>query len=129
MWTPYEILRKHPQDFDVNYKLYTQNEGGRRTLPLQGYRCDFSYDGDDIKKEGIYCIHPEFEDENGDILTDDTTPVNQCGTARMWILFNEMRQQVHKDRIKVGTKGYFMEGSRKVGEVEVTRIVGLHSNE
>ncbi len=26
----------------------------------------------------------------------------------------EMREQVHKQRIKVGTKGYFMEGRKKV---------------
>ncbi|MCX7726957.1 MAG: hypothetical protein N2053_08915 [Chitinispirillaceae bacterium] len=129
MWTPYEIRRNHLQDFDVKYRFYTEKEGGRRTLPFQGYRCDFAYEGDDIKKGGIYCIHPEFEDENGDIITDENKNVNSSGTARMWVLFPEMRQQVHKNRIKVGTKGYFMEGSRKVGEVEVIRIVGLYTNE
>lgn len=46
----------------------------------------------------------------------------------MWILFPEMRELVHKDRIKVGIKGFMMEGQRKIGEVEVIKIVGLHSN-
>jgi hypothetical protein len=129
MWTPYEVIRNHPQDFDVQYRFYSQNEGGRKTLPTQGYRCDFSYDGDDINNVGIFCIHPEFEDEKGNIITDINMEVSPHGTARMWILFPEMRQQVHRDRIKVGIKGYFMEGSRKVGEAEVIRIVGLYSNE
>ena len=46
----------------------------------------------------------------------------------MWILIPKMREKVHKQRIKVDTKGYFMEGCRKVGEVEVVKIVGLYTN-
>ncbi|MNC65119.1 hypothetical protein D3C75_1153810 [compost metagenome] len=76
----------------------------------------------------IYCIHPEFEDEDGNIILDEDRSVSMSGTARMWILFDEMREKVHKHRIKVGTKGYFMEGPRRVGEVEVTEIIGLFTN-
>ena len=128
MWIPYETIRNHPQDFNIKYKFYSTEEGGRRLLPRQGYRCDFSYAGDDIKEIGIFAIHPEFEDEEGNIILDNNRPINNSGTARMWILFEEMRERVHKHRIKVGTKGYFMEGSRRVGEVEVTKIVGLFTN-
>lgn len=128
MWTPYESIRKHPQDFNVLYRMYTTEEGGRRNLPYQGYRCDFSYDGDDVKECGIYAIHPEFQDEQGNILLDTDKSVPLMGKASMWVLFARMREQVHIYRIKVGTKGYFMEGPRRVGEVTVTEIVGLYTN-
>ena len=128
MWVPYEKKRQHPQDFDVKYRFFTPDEGGRKSLPFQGYRCDFAYAGDDISKTGIYMIHPEFEDENGHVFLEDDKAVALTGTARMWILIPEMRECVHKHRIKVGTKGFLMEGSRKVGEIEVIRIVGLENN-
>lgn len=115
MWVPYEKQRNHQQDFNVAYRMYTHEEGGRRSLPYQGYRCDFSYDGDDIKKDGIFAIHPEFEDEEGNIILDTNKQISITGTARMWVLFPEMREQVHINRIKVGVKGYFMEGPRQVG--------------
>lgn len=127
MWTPYEQVKNHPQDFDVKYKLYSEEKGGRK-VTFQGLRCDFSYEGDDISKDGIYMIYPEFEDENGDVILDMNKPIQLVCTARMWIVIPEMRNDIHKSRIEVGTKGYMMEGSRKIGEVEVIRIVGLHTN-
>ena len=126
MWIPYEHMKKHPQDFDVRYKLYTYEEGGRKAT-YQGLRCDFLYSGDDVR-DGIYMIHPEFEDQTGKVIVDLETPVSLTGTARMWIIISEMRDNTHKNRIKVGTKGYMMEGSRRIGEVEVIRIVGLFTN-
>lgn len=55
-------------------------------------------------------IHPEFEDEEGKIILDEYKKVNLTGTARMWIVVPEMREQIHKNKVHVGTKGYFMEG-------------------
>ncbi|WBW98362.1 hypothetical protein [Oceanirhabdus sp. W0125-5] len=127
MWIPYEIKHKHSEDFIVKYRLYKVEEGGRKQT-FQGYRCDFAYDGDDISKTGIYMIHPEFEDEKGNVIKDENEPVNLSGTARMWIAFPKMREEIHKHRIKIGTKGYFMEGSRRIGETEVIKVVGLDTN-
>lgn len=128
MWTLYEVIRRHPPDFRVKYKFRSVEEGGRRRLPHQGYRADFSYAGDDIKKTGIYAIHPEFEDEEGNIILDDNVPVPSEGTARMWILFPLMRREVHVHRVRVGMFGYFMEGSRKVADAEIIEILGLYDN-
>ncbi|NGZ76628.1 hypothetical protein [Saccharibacillus alkalitolerans] len=128
MWTPYEARRGHPHDFRVRYRFYTEEEGGRRSLPYQGYRSDFAYDGDDISQTGIYAIHPEFEDADGEVWRDDEGPVSREGTARMWILFPAMRREVHAKRIAVGIKGFFMEGSRRVGEMEAIEICGLAEN-
>lgn len=127
-WIPYEQRRGHRADFKVHYRFYPEAEGGRKLLPFQGYRSDFAYEGDDLRETGVFAIHPEFEDENGDVVLDLTSPVPAEGTARMWILFPTMRKKVHMDRIKPGVIGYFMEGARRVAVTEVMEIVGLHEN-
>ncbi|ULL18474.1 hypothetical protein DVH26_30790 [Paenibacillus sp. H1-7] len=127
MWIPYDERLKHKADFRVKYRFYSPEEDGRKKPVFQGYRSDFFYDGDDIA-EGIYIIHPEFEDVYGNVLLDDVNPVQVEGTARMWILFPAMRKQVHVNRIKKGVIGYLMEGSRKVAIAEVIEILDLHAN-
>lgn len=127
-WVPYEKVRNHPPDFRIKYQIYSEEEGGRKHPVFQGLRCDFAYDGDDIKDMEIFAIHPEFEDKYGNIILDRNLPVPIQGTARMWILFPEMRRQVHINRIKIGVIGYFMAGSRRLGQVEVIEIIGLNTN-
>ncbi len=127
MWTSYEQVRDKLHDFEVKYRLYSKEEGGRKAT-YQGLRCDFLYDGDNAEIDGIYAIHPEFIDEYGNVILETDKPVKLSGTAKMWILFPEMINEVHGDRIKVGVKGYMMEGPRKIGEVEVTKVVGLYPN-
>ncbi len=122
----YEEIRGHKQDFDVSYRLYCKEEGGQEKV-FQHIRCDFAYAEDDIEETGIYMIHPEFMDVSGNPIEENTQlPVE--GFASMWILVPEMREKVHKEKLHIGTKGYFMSGSRKLGEVTVTKIVGLHEN-
>lgn len=112
-------------DFEVTYKFFTKEEGGRQSgLPFQGYRCDWLYDGDD-PSDGVYMIHPEFLGKNGEVLEKEK-PVPSQGTARMKIIFEEMRKY-HQERIGEGVKGYFVEGSKKIAEATVTKILGLHS--
>ena len=122
----YEEIRGHKQDFDVSYTLYPKEKGGQEKV-FQHLRCDFAYEGDNIKETGIYMIHPEFNDESGSPIGENIQ-VPITGSASMWILIPEMRTSVHKEKIKVGTKGYFMCGSRRLGEVIVTKIVGLYEN-
>jgi hypothetical protein len=122
----YEQIRGYRPDFVVKYRLYTPAEGGRK-VTFQHLRCDFLYDGDDPQKDGIYMIHPEFLTAEGAPLGEDV-PVPLEGRASMWILSPEMRKTIHKARAKVGMKGFFVEGPRKVGEVMIDEIVGLHEN-
>jgi hypothetical protein len=114
-------------DFEVSYRFLTLAEGGRRSgTPYQHYRCDWSYEGDNIAETGIYMIWPEFLAVDGSIFPNDI-PVPTSGIATMWIVSPEMRHQVHCQRIKLGIKGYFMEGRRKVAEAIITEVIGLHS--
>lgn len=128
MHKPYEQKLKHAPDFRVKYRFYTKEEGGRQSnIPFQGYRSDFWYDNPEHSVSYLFMIWPEFENENGEIIHENKKSVSQEGTARMWIIVPE-RRPYHSDKIKVGTKGYFMEGSRKVAECEVIEILGLKSN-
>ncbi|MEW4371725.1 hypothetical protein [Paenibacillus kandeliae] len=151
--TCYEEVRGHPPDFRVRYRFYTPEEGGRRGLPWQGYRPDFAYEmpvkhvsaeqGEtpavlerkggyksllpDVPISELYMIHPEFENERGEIIMS-IEQVPAIGTASMWILIPERRSQIHVHQLQIGTRAYMMEGARAVAEMEVIEIVGLHSN-
>src|SRR5688500_1619018 len=128
MHEPYEARKGHPPDFRVTYRFYDKSEGGRRITPAQGYRSDFWYfHEEEPNPKVIYMIWPEFEDDQGNVITDSENHVSPSGTARMWVVVPEMRKK-HRERIKLGMKGYFMEGLRRVAECEVVEIVSLASN-
>jgi len=121
----YQQLRGEQADFVVKYRLLRPEEGGRK-LTFQHLRCDFLYKGDDPTTDGIFMIHPEFLDSEGEPIQEDIE-VPLEGKASMWVLVPQMRR-FHRTRIKVGTRGHFVEGSRRIGSVEVERIVALHEN-
>lgn len=122
----YEEIRGHKADFLVQYRLYSPSKDGRK-VTFQHLRCDFMYEGDDPVKDGIFMIHPEFQGEDGSPIEEEV-PVPLEGKASMWILVPESRASVHRSRAKVGTRGHFMEGPRKIGDVTIEEIVGLHEN-
>lgn len=124
MYRPYEEIFKRKPDFRVTYTIFSQEEGGRYNLPNQGIRWNFRYEHPAHPKGTLFMIYPEFEDSNGDLITDSTLSIPQHGTARMWILAKE-KIEYHRDKIKVGTHGYFMEGNRKVGACDVIELINL----
>jgi hypothetical protein len=128
MHKPYQEVLGHPADFRVLYCFYTAAEGGRRNPPGQGYRSDFRYFENWADHHDVFMIWPEFEDERGNVIVDEASfPVPAIGTARMWIINAGMRK-LHRQRIRTGTKGFFMEGTVKVAECEVVEVLGLMSN-
>jgi predicted nucleotidyltransferase len=85
------------------------------------------YAGDELEDKHLnklYMIHPEFLDQDNNIILDKRDCVPQTGKAQMWIL-NERLYELHRERIKVGQKGYFMEGTVKTAECEVIELIGL----
>ena len=125
MHEPYETRLKRLHDFRVTYRFYSELEGGRKTgTPYQGYRCDFSFENFGTEDFNLYMIWPEFEDESGNVITEDETHVPKEGTARMWIISEGMRPY-HKEKIIPGMKGFMMEGHHKTGEYQVIEINGL----
>jgi len=121
---PYEDILKRKPDFRVKYRFYSQEEGGRYMLPYQGYRSNFWYDNEKHEKGMSFIIWPEFEDEEGNVITDKSISVPENGTARMWII-NDDFIKYHQGKIKLGTKGYFKEGQRSTAECEVIELINI----
>ncbi len=107
--------------FKVRYRFYTEQEGGRKTLPYQGYRSDFWYEHPGGPNY-LFVIRPEFEDEKGDLILDRNIPVLRQGIARMLIAFDE-KVPYHKEHLKLNTICYFMEGPHRVAVCEVIELM------
>jgi hypothetical protein len=73
-------------------------------------------------------IWPELLDEDGSVLLNKNIEPPKSGKATMWIGVPEMREKIHRNRIKVGTKGYWVIGSKRLAKVKVTKIIGLFTN-
>ena len=124
---PYASATGKPPDFEVEYEICINPEVEEIHF-TQGARCDFLYEGDDPAIDGIHMIWPEFLDKKGQVILDKKKQLDMAGRATMWILMDEMRESVHQKRIKVGAKGYWVVGSKKVAKVVVTKIIGLFEN-
>ena len=73
-------------------------------------------------------IWPDFFSISGDSLPkDQPLPLSTQIPARMIIVVDEMREQVHRARIQPGVEFYCHEGPRRVAIGRVTRITGLHN--
>ncbi len=108
-------------DFEVRYQFLSLADGGREHPPHQRMRSDFLYEGDE-PQTGTYMVWPEFIDEAGLIRPMDEVPME--GLARMFVV-NPKMLPFHLERLQVGTRGFFMEGVRKVATCEVTRVLKL----
>lgn len=112
-----------PPDFEVRYRFFTPREGGRQSAPRQHLRFNFLYDGDDPTREGSWMIWPEMLDAAGDPLSEGPVPAQ--GLAHMFIADPDLRETVHRHRLTVGVRGFFVVGALRVAACEVTKLVGL----
>lgn len=115
-----EWLSRLP-DFRVTYRLFTAEEGGRKTPAYQGIRWDFRYEEKSISTS-TWMIHPEFLDLKGGVLPIEPLPM--MGQANMFVLNPELCN-FHRQHIRPGVRGYFVEGPRRVGVCEVVEVLGL----
>lgn len=121
MHTNYSELQQRLPDFIVEYELALCDEL-KNAKPYQGMRTDFLYESDEPQDDGIYMIFPEFIDRYGLVITDmSPAAIAPQGKANMWIVSDEMKPY-HHQRLKVGTKGYWVRGSYKVAKVTVIEI-------
>jgi hypothetical protein len=118
----YRLYQKYdPEDFQAKIRFLTLEEGGQRQYP-NGIRFDFQY-VDDL--ENAYMIHPDFFDSNGNSFSaEEMLPLNKWINARMYIIVPEIRETVHRFRIKEGVKFYCCDG-KPIAEGIVTRLVRL----
>jgi translation elongation factor EF-Tu-like GTPase len=120
--------KRIPNDFEASIRILRFDEGGRKSPPFNGIRWDFNY-ANEQPSTGLFMIKPDFIDEAGNSLAiDSPLPIDIFLNARMTVLVDEMRAQVHRSRITVGTKFHCCEGPQRVAEGRVTRITGLFEN-
>lgn len=119
--------RIHPPDFRVKYSFNSSDDGGRDSLPKQGYRCDFSYSDNEFEPSQVWMIWPKFIKKDGTIL-NFLDPIDRTGIANMRIVNPELRKEIHQRRVKVGVKGFFREGEKRVANLEVIEILELLNN-
>ena len=112
-----------PEDFQAKIRFLPLEDGGRRPYP-NGIRFDFKYADDE---KNLYMIYPDFFDSNGNSLsTEDMLPLGIWLIARMYIAVPEMKERVHRLKIKEGVKFYCMDGPHQIAEGVVSKIVGLY---
>lgn len=108
--------------------MYGPGKGGRSSPAFNGIRWDFAY-ADEQPPNTLYMIWPDFFSPEGRSLPGDfPLPVEVELPARMLVLADEMRAEVHRARIGPGVRFYCHEGNRRVAEGVVTRITGLYTN-
>ena len=118
-------IHRVPDDWEAVIRIFSPAEGGRVSAAFNGIRWAFAYAENQPEGE-IYEVFPDFFDENGDSLpTDKPLPVGPELPARMVVLFDEMREKLHRARIHEGVRFYCQEGGKRVAEGRVTRITGL----
>ncbi len=114
---PYHEVIGREADFRVTYRLFTTEEGGRKTAAYQHIRWDFRYEG----TVETWMIWPEFLDPDGQMVPNG--PFSPVGQANMFII-NPERREFHRQRIRPGVRGFFLEG-KPVGVCEVIEVLAL----
>lgn len=106
-------LYRIADDFEATIRILTEAEGGRMNPPFNGIRWDFAY-ASDKPAENLYMIHPDFYSQSGDSLpTDAPLPLGVDLPARMTIVIDEMREQVHRARKNLALSSIAMKGQRE----------------
>lgn len=121
--TPYQDRLHRDPDFIVEYELDPCEEL-KESKPGQGMRLDFLYE-EDSESSNVYMIWPELLDDSENIVTDLTPGIMEPkGKANMWVV-NDKFRSYHAERIRVGTKGYWVRGSFRLAKVTVIEIGSL----
>ena len=112
-------------DFEAVIRIYTAAEGGRRSPVFNGIRWDFAY-AEQQPPGTLYMISPDCTNNSGNSRSQDAPlPVGIELPARMMIVVDETRDQVHRVRISPGVRFFCHEGGKRVAEGVVTRVTGL----
>lgn len=115
---------RFPHDFEADLRFLSPEEGGRQGPVFQGYPPDMRYDGD---TDALWMVRPIFLAADGTIIPGDV-PIRGKVSARMYIVVDEMRTTVHRQRLREGIKFFLHEGSHVVAEGVVTKIAALHQD-
>jgi hypothetical protein len=115
-------LAEVPIDFLAAVRFLTQDEGGRVSPPMPGYRCDFRYV--DQSEPNHWMVWPMRFFVDGVEVPESTTAPHDV-TAGFFIFDRELRESVHRARLIPGVEFELLEGATLVGRGVVTDIAGM----
>ena len=71
-------------------------------------------------------VWPDFVDESGESRSEEEElPVGVLLPAKMFVLVDQMRAEVHRKKVKIGVRFYCHEGLKRVAEGVITKITHL----
>ena len=113
------------EDFEATIRILRIDEGGRVSPPRNGIRWDLCY-ADDDPRDTLWMVWPDFVDERGGSRPEDEElPVGVNLPAKMFVLIDQMRHQVHRRKARLGVRFYCHEGPKRVAEGVITKITHL----
>jgi hypothetical protein len=118
-------MSKNLPDFRAAVAFLSDEQGGRKAQPRQGYRPDIHY-ADDADSQA-WMVWPLFLSNDGFELEYDAAVPGLCD-ANFYIVDAQLRLQVHASRLKVGVHFDLVEGARRVAVCKVTAVLALHEN-
>ena len=118
----------------MKFRLLSDPATGQPYMFPQGYRSDWVYADDYATWEAsdpiaqpslqMYMIWPWVLDEDG-VAYDEGAYIQYGGFADMRICVDEMRP-IHRRKIRIGVKGYWVRGAQRIAEAEVVDILYLN---
>lgn len=125
IYTPVSQLGGQPPDCELEYEFDIAPELSHVRL-RQGIRCEFLYEGDDPKLDGVHLVLLEFLDANGKIITDKTQPLSKSGRVLATFAMPEIRARIHQRRLKKGGRGFLTVSGWRLAKVLVSELVALN---
>lgn len=118
-------IHRLPDHFEAMIRIFRPAEGGYTRPPFNGIRWGFAYA--ENQPAGKLCvICPDFCDEQGGSLpTDRPLPIGIEKPARVVLFLDEMREKLHRSRIRAGVRFYCYEGDKRVAQGRITKVTGL----
>jgi hypothetical protein len=118
-------MPKNLPDFRATVAFLSEEQGGRKAQPRQGYRPDIRY-ADDVNSQAwmawpLFLSNDRFELEYG------ATVPGFCD-ANFYIVDPQLRREVHASRLKAGIQFDLVEGARGIAVCKVTAVLSLHEN-
>ena len=118
-----EWIEEKP-DFAAALQFRASADGGRKTLPMQGYRCDLQYQDD--PENQAWMIYPCFLDQSGRPFAEGVSVPAQVN-AHFRIIDSHLRVAEHARRLQVGTRFFLVEGARRVADGIVTKLLAVEN--
>jgi hypothetical protein len=110
-------------DFEAEVRFLTQAEGGRRSLPKQGYRIDVHWDDD--SSNTIWMIWPKFLDSHGAELPEGAD-IAQTSRARFYIVSPRARPLLAEQGwLHDDARFHLTEGDHRVAACRVIKMLSF----